>query len=198
MCDPTRSYMGHYKRSCAHIHAVSQTLRLTKLQIIFHKRATKYRSLLRKMTYKDKGSNESSPHCTHIFTRSHRHLDSHSHGHRDTETQRHRGTQKHRYTHTDTKIQTHTNTPTHQHTNTQTHRRTDTHIRTHTHVWVFLPPQGWRFLPPPPGWEGGEGGSKIPELLKFSRVKIVEVMWRVKTRRYVERVLVCVCIFVSV
>ena len=26
-----------------------------KLQIIFHKRATKYRSLLRKMTYKDKG-----------------------------------------------------------------------------------------------------------------------------------------------
>jgi len=33
------------------------------LQIIFHKRATKYRSLLRKMTYKDKGSYESSPPC---------------------------------------------------------------------------------------------------------------------------------------
>jgi len=32
-----------------------------KLQFIFHKRATKYRSLLRKMTYKDKGSYESSP-----------------------------------------------------------------------------------------------------------------------------------------
>jgi len=32
-----------------------------KLQIIFHKRATTYRSLLRKMTYKDKGSYESSP-----------------------------------------------------------------------------------------------------------------------------------------
>ena len=32
-----------------------------KLQIVFHKRATKYRSLLRKMTYKDKGSYESSP-----------------------------------------------------------------------------------------------------------------------------------------
>jgi hypothetical protein len=27
-----------------------------KLQIIFHKRATKYRAHLRKMTYKDKGS----------------------------------------------------------------------------------------------------------------------------------------------
>ena len=34
-----------------------------KLQIIFHKRATKYRSLLRKITYKDKGSHESSPPC---------------------------------------------------------------------------------------------------------------------------------------
>jgi len=32
-----------------------------KLQIIFHKKATKYRSLLWKMTYKDKGSYESSP-----------------------------------------------------------------------------------------------------------------------------------------
>ena len=31
---------------------------------IFHKRATKYRSLLRKITYKDKGSCESSPPCT--------------------------------------------------------------------------------------------------------------------------------------
>ena len=35
-----------------------------KLQIIFHKRAIKYRALLRKMTYKDKGSYESSPPCT--------------------------------------------------------------------------------------------------------------------------------------
>ena len=35
-----------------------------RLQIIFHKRATKYRLLLRKMTYKDKGSYESSPPCT--------------------------------------------------------------------------------------------------------------------------------------
>jgi len=35
-----------------------------KLQIIFHKRATKYRALLRKLTYKDKGSYESSPPCS--------------------------------------------------------------------------------------------------------------------------------------
>jgi len=36
-----------------------------KLRIIFHKRATKYSSLWRKMTYKDKGSYESLPPCTH-------------------------------------------------------------------------------------------------------------------------------------
>ena len=34
-----------------------------RLQIIFHKRATKYRSLLQKTTYKDKGSYESLPPC---------------------------------------------------------------------------------------------------------------------------------------
>ena len=38
-----------------------------KLQIIFHKRATKYRALLRKMTYKNKGSYESSPPCNYIY-----------------------------------------------------------------------------------------------------------------------------------
>jgi len=37
-----------------------------KLQIIFLKRVIKYRSLLRKMTHKDKGSYESSPPCIYI------------------------------------------------------------------------------------------------------------------------------------
>jgi len=37
-----------------------------KLQIIFRKRATKYRSLLRKMNYEDQGSYESSPPCRHL------------------------------------------------------------------------------------------------------------------------------------
>jgi len=41
-------------------------IRCPELQIIFHKRATKYRALLRKMTYKDKRSYESSPSCTRI------------------------------------------------------------------------------------------------------------------------------------
>jgi len=40
-----------------------------KLQIIFHKRAIKYRLLLRKMTCKDKGSCETSPPCTIYNTR---------------------------------------------------------------------------------------------------------------------------------
>jgi len=43
------------------LYRVAKTLGSPKLQIIFHKRATKYRSLLQKMTYKDKGSYESSP-----------------------------------------------------------------------------------------------------------------------------------------
>jgi len=34
----------------------------------FHKRATKYRALLRKMTYKDKGSYESSPPCIPLIS----------------------------------------------------------------------------------------------------------------------------------
>ena len=44
-----------------HITGWRRLIGSTKLQIIFHKRATEYRSLLRKMTYKDKGSYESSP-----------------------------------------------------------------------------------------------------------------------------------------
>jgi len=34
-----------------------------KVQVIFRKRATNYRALLRKMTYEDKASNGSSPPC---------------------------------------------------------------------------------------------------------------------------------------
>ena len=42
-----------------------------KLQVIFHK-ATNYRALLQKMTYKDKASNGSSPPCTlHLQLRNH-------------------------------------------------------------------------------------------------------------------------------
>jgi len=46
------------------VYCVRGLIGSPKLQIIFHKRATKYRSLLRKMTFKDKGSYESWPPCT--------------------------------------------------------------------------------------------------------------------------------------
>ena len=42
-----------------------------KLQIIFHKRAIKYRSFLQKITYKDKGSYESSLPCTYSLMQAH-------------------------------------------------------------------------------------------------------------------------------
>jgi len=51
-------------RHCASCTGWRRLIGSPKLQIIFHKRATKYRSLLRKMTHKDKGSYESSPPCT--------------------------------------------------------------------------------------------------------------------------------------
>ena len=51
------------KREKAHITGWRRLIGSPKLHIIFHKRATKYRSLLRKMTYKDKGSYHSSPPC---------------------------------------------------------------------------------------------------------------------------------------
>jgi len=56
-----------------------------KLQIISHKRATTHRSLLRKMTYKDKGSYESSPPCNtprlfpvHTYVHAHTHTHTHT------------------------------------------------------------------------------------------------------------------------
>ena len=52
--------------TCDHGTGWQRLIGSPKLQIIFHKRATKYRSLLWTMTYKDKGSYESSPACNSI------------------------------------------------------------------------------------------------------------------------------------
>jgi len=61
-----RIYMWKY--ACENIRARWRRLiGSPKLQIIFHKRATRYRSLLRKMTYINKGSYESSPPCMRIY-----------------------------------------------------------------------------------------------------------------------------------
>jgi len=52
-----------------------------KMQIIFRKRATNYRALMRKMTYEDKASCGSSPPCTmscsYVFTHQEYHMYSH-------------------------------------------------------------------------------------------------------------------------
>ena len=60
-------YVNIHRYICTYILCCTGWRRLIgspKLQIIFYKRAIKYRSLLRKMTYKDKGSYASSPPCT--------------------------------------------------------------------------------------------------------------------------------------
>ena len=62
-------------KHAAHITGWRRLIGSLKLQIIFHKGATKYRSLLRKMTYKDKVSYESSPPCNiHVYIWIHIHM----------------------------------------------------------------------------------------------------------------------------
>ena len=60
-----RTLVGHERVDSRHISSTGwrRLIGSPKLQIIFHKKATKYMSLLRKMTYKDEGSYESSPPC---------------------------------------------------------------------------------------------------------------------------------------
>jgi len=60
------SYLNMRSHITYHTTGWRRLIGSPKLQIIFHKRATKYRSLLRNMTYKDKGSYDSSPPCTVI------------------------------------------------------------------------------------------------------------------------------------
>ena len=67
-CVVSRTWMSHV----THMNETTGWRRLIgspKLQIIFHKTATKYRALLLKMTYKDKGSYESSPPCIAALSR---------------------------------------------------------------------------------------------------------------------------------
>jgi len=102
-----------------------------KLQIIFHKRATKYRSLLRKMTYKDKGSYESSPPCTCIMEKCSGVL--RCAGVIEAVVMCSKASYTHTHTHTNTHIHTRTHTPTH----TRTHTHTHTHI-IYVCIYIFL------------------------------------------------------------
>jgi len=65
-CTYTYTYIYIYKRWWCCVTGWQRLIGSPKLQIIFHKRATKYRSLLRKMSYKDKGPYESSPPCSAV------------------------------------------------------------------------------------------------------------------------------------
>jgi len=100
-----------------------------KLQIIFHKRAIKYRSRLRKMICKDKGSYESSPPCTRVL----------AHNYVCT------------YTHMYTQMNTHEHTHARAHTHTHVHAHTHTHIRIYTCFWahVYVCTYTHEHTPPP-------------------------------------------------
>ena len=56
--------MRQYLKYDVHDTGWRRTIGCLKLQVIFRKRTTNYRALLRKMTHKDKASYESSPPCT--------------------------------------------------------------------------------------------------------------------------------------
>jgi len=58
--------MGRLRLRVAQAMGWRRLIESRKLHIIFHKGATKYRSLLLQMTYKDKGSCESSPPCMRL------------------------------------------------------------------------------------------------------------------------------------
>jgi len=65
-----RAVCVHVVRAvCVHVVSTGwrRPIRCLKLQVIFRKRATNYRALLRKMTCKNKASYGFAPPCTSIF-----------------------------------------------------------------------------------------------------------------------------------
>jgi len=71
LCHVTHMDESCYTYECTTCEYGSDTgwqrpIRCLKLQVIFRKRATHYRALLRKMTYKDKASYGSSPPCIRL------------------------------------------------------------------------------------------------------------------------------------
>ena len=140
---------------CLHMIVYTHTewrrpIECLKLQVIFGKRATNYRTLLRKMTYKDKASYASSSPRTH----SHSHMYTyvyiwlcvcifvHTHMFADQWWPRQLRdlpgdslrvpTQAHTNTHA--RVQTHSLTHTQIHTHTHIHTYTHTHTHTHTQI----------------------------------------------------------------
>ena len=93
-----------------------------KLQVISRKRATNYRAHLRKMTYKDKASYGSPPHCTNQCSK-------------QTHTQTH------------TYKQTHDHTLLHMHKTTTLPTNASKQTRKQTHTYIQAQdPMGWLWL----------------------------------------------------
>ena len=61
---PLHSILGLF-----HAAGWSRLIRCLKLQVVFRERATNYRALLRKMTYEDKASCDSTPPCSSTHTK---------------------------------------------------------------------------------------------------------------------------------
>ena len=129
------------------------------MQVIFRKRATNYRAILRKMTCEDMASYGSLPLCirpTHSLSPFFIHTHSHTHTlyrkvnrgvglHRCTRLVPHTLSLVHTHTihrkvnqkvcvHIHTQLRTHSLSHTHAHTHAHTHTHTRTHIHTHTHT----------------------------------------------------------------
>jgi len=121
-------------------------IRSPKMQIISHKRVTKYRSLLPKMTYNDEVCYESSPSCTpfpahaaypdsltmhrvlkHLFTYKDKDVRYQRHSYTNLQTQ-------HVYALPEALINKHTNVHMYTHTQLCTHLC----IETYTHVYIYL------------------------------------------------------------
>jgi len=67
----SRDSLARRWRVCKRVHSIGRLdtgwrrlIGCLKLQVIFRKRATNYRALLRKMTYEDKASYDSTPPCS--------------------------------------------------------------------------------------------------------------------------------------
>ena len=63
-----REYRAKLRASLSFVTGWRRPIGYFQLQVIFRKRATNYSALLRKMTCKDKASNDSTPPCAKLLT----------------------------------------------------------------------------------------------------------------------------------
>ena len=141
-CEPFISYI------CKRSTRWRRPIGYLKLQVIFRKRATNHRALLRKMTYEHRASSVTTPPCK---TRTHTHASTHTHTHTHTHASTHTHTHTQLkncfcfenclsfdncllyHTHTDTHIGCVTDRPRPRPRPRPRHRHRHRHIETYTH-----------------------------------------------------------------